>query len=116
MTASSERTLALDVSILGRSYKVACKERERAALLDAVSMLNERMETIQSSNKSISIERIAVIAALNLVNELLQTRVERDSAKKEAVSVPDDIEQARHRLRELHLSIDRMLAEPEKTV
>ncbi|MDR0769646.1 MAG: cell division protein ZapA [Burkholderiales bacterium] len=114
MTASSERTLALDVHILGRAYKVACKERERSALLEAVSLLNERMETIQSSNKSISIERIAVIAALNLTNELLQARVERDNARREAAAVPEDVELVTRRLRELHLSIDQMLAEPEK--
>ncbi len=114
MTASSERTLALDIHILGRAYKVACKERERSALLEAVALLNERMEDIQRSNKSISIERIAVIAALNLTNELLQTRTERDNARQEAVSVPEDVAHVQHRLRELHLSIDQMLAEPEK--
>jgi cell division protein ZapA len=114
MTASSERMLALDVHILGRAYKVACKERERTALLEAVSMLNERMEAIQSSNKSISIERIAVIASLNLANELLQTRTERDNARKEAASTPEDVVQVQQRLREMHLSIDKMLAEPEK--
>ncbi|MDR2173268.1 MAG: cell division protein ZapA [Burkholderiales bacterium] len=114
MTASSERTLALDVHILGRAYKVACKERERAALLEAVSMLNERMEAIQSGNKSISIERIAVIAALNIANELLQMRTERDNARKEAASIPEDATQMQQRLRELHLSIDKVLAEPEK--
>ncbi|MDR0247862.1 MAG: cell division protein ZapA [Burkholderiales bacterium] len=114
MITSSERPLALDVHILGRAYKVACKERERTALLEAVSMLNERMEAIQSSNKSISVERVAVIAALNIANELLQARTERDSARKDTVSIPEDVAHIQHRLRELHLSIDKVLAEPEK--
>ncbi|MCL2309653.1 MAG: cell division protein ZapA [Proteobacteria bacterium] len=114
MTTSSERTLALDVHILGRAYKVACKEHERSALLEAVAMLNERMETIQNGNKSTSIERIAVIAALNLANELLQTRTERDDARREAATIPEDVVHAQQRLRELHLSIDRILVEPEK--
>ncbi|MDR2710266.1 MAG: cell division protein ZapA [Burkholderiales bacterium] len=114
MTAAQERTLALDVQVLGHAYKVACKERERVALLEAVAMLNERMEAIQSGNKSISVERIAVIAALNLANELLQTRIERDDARKDAASTPEDILSVQRRLRELHLSIDKVLAEPEK--
>ncbi|MCL2872359.1 MAG: cell division protein ZapA [Betaproteobacteria bacterium] len=114
MNAPQEKMAALDVQVLGRAYKVACKERERAALIEAVAMLGERMETIQSSNKSISIERIAVIAALNLANELLQTRVERDEAREEAASAPEDLVNVQRRLRELHLSIDKVLAEPEK--
>src|SRR5262249_46352484 len=44
--ASGERMVTLDVSLLGRDFKVACKEAERAELTDAVALLDRRMREI----------------------------------------------------------------------
>jgi len=70
----AERTVQLDIKILGREYKVACKEHERADLLEAVGFLDQRMHEIKEGGKITGVDRIAVMAALNLANELLRER------------------------------------------
>ena len=69
-----ERSVQLDIKIMGREYKVACKEGERAELLDAVAFLDTRMHEIKDGGKITGADRIAVMAALNLANELLRER------------------------------------------
>ena len=72
--SAGERTVTLDVSLLGRDFKVACKESERAELSDAVALLDRRMREIREGGKIAGAERIAVMAALNLAHDLLRER------------------------------------------
>ena len=72
--AGGERTVTLDVSLLGRDFKVACKESERAELADAVALLDRRMREIREGGKIAGAERIAIMAALNLAHDLLRER------------------------------------------
>lgn len=62
------------ISILGKEFMVACPDGEREALSAAARHLDGRMREIQDSGKVIGAERCAVMAALNLTNELLQLR------------------------------------------
>jgi cell division protein ZapA len=71
----TSKAKALDVSIMGRSYKVACAEEEREALLQAVSYLDRKMNEIKVAGKVASLERIAVMAALNITHELLSQKI-----------------------------------------
>ncbi len=64
----------ISVRILEKDYHVACPAEERAALLDSAEYLNRRMREIRDSGKVVGLDRIAVMAALNIVNELLQSR------------------------------------------
>ena len=59
------------VTILDKEYLIACSDEERDLLNDAVSLLNERMQEVKTSGKIIGSERIAVLAALNIANEML---------------------------------------------
>jgi cell division protein ZapA len=68
---ASER---LNVQIMGRDYQLACTPEEKANLLDAVKMVDERMAGVQRSGKVKSADRIAVMVALNLAVELLNTK------------------------------------------
>jgi cell division protein ZapA len=68
----------VSVRLLEKEFMVACPHEERADLLDAAEFLNSRMREIRDSGKVVGIDRIAVIAALNLANELLKTR-QRDT-------------------------------------
>ncbi|MDD5297218.1 MAG: cell division protein ZapA [Rhodocyclaceae bacterium] len=63
-------THALDITLLGRDYRVACAPEEKEALLAAVAFLEERMQLLADRTKS-SGERLAVMTALNLAHELL---------------------------------------------
>ena len=66
---------SLQVSIMGREFRVACPEDEQAGLLEAVEYLNKKMVEIRDAGKVIGIERIAIMAALNIAHELLTTKV-----------------------------------------
>lgn len=72
---SSDKLNTLDVTILDREFRVACPEEERAELLDAVAYLDKHMREIRDAGKITSIERIAIMAALNIAHELLTTRL-----------------------------------------
>ena len=62
------------VRILDREYLVGCTPEERDGLVSAATLLDSRMRELRSSNRMAGIDRIAVLAALNLAHELMQTR------------------------------------------
>lgn len=66
----------VSVRILDKEYQIACPTEERTALLDAAELLNARMKEIRDSGKVVGLDRIAVIAALNISNELIAERNE----------------------------------------
>ena len=75
---SAQESARVSVRILEKEYFIACPHEERSALLDAAEFLNVRMREIRDSGKVVGLDRIAVIAALNMANELLRFR-NRDS-------------------------------------
>ena len=64
----------IDVNIMGREFTVACSDEERAGLLEAVSYLDKKMHDIRDTGKVVGIDRIAIMAALNMSHELLHTK------------------------------------------
>ncbi len=65
----------LDVTIMGREFRVACAPEEQEQLLTAVEYLDSKMREIRDAGKVIGVERIAIMAALNITHEFLNTRV-----------------------------------------
>ncbi len=72
---NGDKVNTLDITILDREFRVACPEDQRSELLDAVAYLDKKMREIRDSGKVTSVERIAVMAALNIAHELLTTRL-----------------------------------------
>jgi cell division protein ZapA len=66
---------SLQITIMGREFRVACPDEEQAGLLEAVDYLNKKMLEIRDAGKVIGLERIAIMAALNIALELLTTKV-----------------------------------------
>ena len=66
---------SVDVIIMGREFTVSCIDEERQGLLDAVNYLDKKMHDIRDSGKVVGVERIAIMAALNLSHEVLNTKV-----------------------------------------
>ncbi|MBV8146831.1 MAG: cell division protein ZapA [Gammaproteobacteria bacterium] len=62
----------VSVRIMEKEYVIACPYDERSALLDAAEFLNARMREIKDSGRVVGIDRIAVMAALNLAHEYLK--------------------------------------------
>ena len=65
----------LQINVMGREFRVACPENEQKGLLEAVDYLNKKMGEIRDNGKVIGLERIAIMAALNIAHELLATKV-----------------------------------------
>ena len=65
---------AIEVTVLDRTLKIACKEDEKADLLNAVEYLDAKMREIKANSKVLSVERVAIMAALNIAHELLSAR------------------------------------------
>jgi len=76
---SQPRTVT--VKILDKDYQVACPADQEAELLVSAKYLDKQMRTIRDSGKVIGLERIAVMAALNISHELLRASEEAEPAQ-----------------------------------
>ena len=75
----AEDNKTLTVSIAGKDYQVACPAGEEDSLREAAQYLHNSMESIRSSGRVVGLDRVAVMAALNISNELLQSKQQRDA-------------------------------------
>jgi cell division protein ZapA len=90
----------LDVTILGRTYKVACSDEERAELKQAVAYLDHKMAQVKVPAKvAAGTERVAVMAALNIAHEFL-------SAKAPGFDIGD----LKRRIESMEATLDQALA------
>jgi cell division protein ZapA len=71
---SEDRITRVSVRLLDREYQVACPAEERSDLLDSAEYLDAKMREVRDSGKVVGLDRIAVISALNLANELIKLR------------------------------------------
>jgi cell division protein ZapA len=71
----SEKAKTVEITILGREYRVACTDEERESLLTAAAYLDRRMREIRDTAKVTGNEKIAVMAALNIAHELLTSKL-----------------------------------------
>ena len=67
-------TAQVSVRILEKEYQFACPASERTDLLDSAEILNEKMREIRDSGRVVGLDRIAVMAALNMANDLLRAQ------------------------------------------
>jgi cell division protein ZapA len=70
----NESTAQVSVRILDKEYQVACPANERTDLLDSAEVLNAKMREIRDSGRIVGVDRIAVMAALNMANDLLHAQ------------------------------------------
>ena len=101
---SNESARTLDVTILDREFRVVCSEVERPELLDAVAYLDKKMHEIRDIGKVITIERIAIMSALNIAHELLTTRLGSGF----------DMSEFKRRMEHMEATIDALLTEQDE--
>jgi len=70
----NDSTTQVSVRILDKEYQVACPASERTDLLDSAEVLNAKMKEIRDSGRIVGLDRIAVMAALNMANDLLHAQ------------------------------------------
>lgn len=92
----------VNITIMGRDFSVACPADEQEDLLSAARYLDKSMKEIQQSGKIIGSERCAIMAALNITNDLL--KLQRTTAGQE---------QLQQRLDSLQTKIDEVLEEAD---
>ena len=100
----AETPKTVEVSLLGRSYRVACAEGEREALMQAVAYLDAKMNEIRKAGKVTGSERIAVMAALNVAHELLSVKLGSGF----------DVGLAKRRMAAIESRLDEAIAKQEK--
>ena len=70
----TEQYAQVSVRILDKEYQVACPPNERTDLLDSAQILNEKMREIRDSGRIVGLDRIAVMAALNMAKNLIHAQ------------------------------------------
>ena len=100
----AEAPKTVEVTLLGRTYRVACGDAEREALMQAVAYIDAKMNEIRKAGKVMGAERIAVMAALNVAHELLTLKL----------GAGFDVGQAKRRISAIESQIDAAIAKQEK--
>jgi len=105
---------AVTVSILDKQYQVACPPEERAGLHEAARYLDQQMRAIRDSGRVVGLERVAVMAALNISFELLRERQASGGAPVPGAETAPDaatlhnlnrkLDEALYQLRQLEIS------------
>jgi len=88
MSSTSE---PVNIRVLDREYTVGCEPDERDSLLAAAKLLDQKMREIRGSNRMAAIDRVAVLAALNLAHELQQVRGEGEGRDRELSRTLNDL-------------------------
>jgi cell division protein ZapA len=94
----------ITLTIQGREYRVACRPEEKNELLACAHYVDQKMGAIRDSGRVLGADRVAVMAALQIAQELFGAR------STDGVAVAD----VRRRLRELNQLAEEMLAPQEK--
>ena len=99
----SVEPVGVQISIMGRDFRVACAPEEQRSLLEAVEYLNRKMQEIKDQGKVNGLDRIAIMAALNISHEFLSTRLGGF-----------DVSEFKRRMAGIETTLDHALAEQEK--
>ena len=92
----------MQINIMGREFRVACAPHEQKALQEAVDYLNRKMVEIKDQGKISGLERIAIMAALNISHELLSARIGNF-----------DVTELKRRMSLLGTTLDQAMADQE---
>jgi cell division protein ZapA len=101
MSADSK---GVDISVMGRKFRVACAENEQKELLDAVAYLDQKMREIRDQGKVVGLERIAIMAGLNVTYELLTLRLADGF----------DIAEFKRRMAHMQATLEQAISDQEK--
>ncbi len=94
------------ISILGKEYHIVCPKDERDGLLEAARQLEDKMDEIRNSGRVFGGERIAVMAALNVTHELLQSSLNKDSGQALEPGLSERVSNLQNRIDTVLLELD----------
>ena len=100
MTADAK---GMQINVMGREFRVACTPEEQKELLEAVDYLNRKMQEIKDQGKVNGLDRIAIMAALNIAHEFLTTRLGSFN-----------VAEFKRKMARIETTLDQALADQEK--
>jgi cell division protein ZapA len=80
MSWSETMSNVITIKVLDRDYTVGCPAEQEQSLQAAAILLDKQMRDIQGNNKTVSLERIAVLAALNIAHDLQMMKTSREKS------------------------------------
>jgi cell division protein ZapA len=101
------RQHTVSIDILDKSYQVACEPEQEAELKQAANDLDDQMRAIRSTGKVIGLERVAIMAALNLSHQVLVMKSggqPEDPLEEQLQSITSRIDEALFQLRQFEIS------------
>jgi len=100
----TDQIAQVSVRILDKEYQVACPPEERTDLLDSAEILNAKMREIRDTGRIVGLDRIAVMAALNMANDLIHAQA-RDEQLEGSIS---------NRLKLISERVDHVLSDAQR--
>jgi cell division protein ZapA len=97
----------LDVTIMGQSYRLVCREGEQQTLREAVAYLDAKMSALRDSGKVKGTDRIAVMAALSVAAEFLSVKAPQGPLSDLSIL------EVKYKLEAMHTVLDSALAPQE---
>lgn len=89
------------IKLLDREYQIKCPPEKLGDLQEAANYLDTKMRETLENSKALNLERVVMIAALNITNELITLKHQKDYL----------IDNMNLRIQEIQNKIDRALAE-----
>ena len=97
----SQEARTVTVKLLDKEYTISCPDGAEAELLASADYLDSKMREIKTSGKIVGLERIAVMAALNMSHELIKTREEsRHNVEMQLRRLGNKIDRSLHQIDE----------------
>ena len=88
----SKTSEPVSIRVLDREYTVGVEPDERDSLIAAAQMLDAKMRDVRGANRMAAVDRVAVLAALNLAHELQQLRDDNGRRDREVARTLDDMQ------------------------
>ena len=102
------------VSILGKEYQVNCPIDDSDALNEAVLYLNKKMNETKKNSSTLGIDRIAIMTALNLANDLLKKNAQLDEVTIERDELNNQLRNQNNIIESVSDKIENVMGEFEK--
>lgn len=88
----ANKPIAVAAKILDKEYSIACPPGEEAALAASLKYIDAKMREIRSTGKVVGVERIAVMAAINVAHEMLKSQSQVQNIDEDVISRLDTLQ------------------------
>ena len=96
--ATDKEVKPVCVSILGKEYRIACSPEDKEGLIESAAYVDEKMRELRGRGRTLGIENVAVMAALNIAHEMLVKGAEDERDVVFEPTVNDRIKQLNHKI------------------